>query len=341
VAIQEAGYRTIVIEKSRGVGGRAATRRLENTWVDHGAPTLSRDPQDEAQYGAYVTSLVRQGLLQPWPSDRIYRSIVDGEKWRLEQSDSGYSDSDYADYAVPAGMTAIAKALTDSLNICCAQRVITLYLDSEQSYWQLSTEPVDSGQPMTLRARAVVLSIPAPQALELCQLLPESGFLPSTLAALKGVTFDPYITVMAGYTAAELLPWSELRCKGDSVLQRILCDSDKRPTPPETWFVLHSTPAFAARQLALETLAEEAGRQMLRHLGNVYLPWMTHPSWMQVHRWRYAIASGGYPGDPLSANFELPFWICGDWCTGASIQDAFEVGLDIAQRLQIELELER
>jgi renalase len=333
LALQEAGYRVVVVEKSKGVGGRAATRRLEKVWVDHGSPTLSRALQDEAQYGAYVSSLLRQDLIQPWPSDQIYQAILDCGKWRIEQIQaSGLG----IDYAVPAGMTAISKALTENLDICRGQRVAAIQLDSEQSYWQISTEPATADrQPITLRAKALVLAMPAPQALDLCIPLSRYGMPSSVLDALQGVTFDPCITAIAGYPSVSL-PWSELRCDEDPAVQRIVCDSRKRPTHKESWFAIHSTPVFAARYLEGDTT--EAAKQMLEHLGQVYLPWMAKPSSLQVHRWRYAIAHSGYPGEPVSANFELPFWACGDWCTGSTIQDAFEAGLDVSQRLQVQLE---
>jgi renalase len=334
VALQEAGYRVVVVEKSNGVGGRVATRRLNHTWVDHGAPTFSRNLQDEAQYGAFVTDLIQQDLIQPWPSDRIYQASIHQGQWYLE---THQVSSPAIDYVAPAGMTAIAKSLTDNLDICRAQRVAAIQLDAEASYWQISTESAAAGeQPMTLRAKALVLAMPAPQAFTLCSPLAEIGIPSSLLTALQDVTFDPCIAAIAGYPLAESLSWSELRSDEDPIIQRILCDSHKRLTPGELWLTLHSTSVFAAQYLDLDVIA--AGQQMLEHLGQVYLPWMAQPSSLQVHCWRSAIASGGYPGEPLSANFDLPFWICGDWCTGSTIQDAFEAGLDVAQRLQVQLE---
>jgi renalase len=341
VALQEAGYRVVVVEKSKGVGGRVATRRLEHAWVDHGAPTLSRDLQDEAQYGAFVSALARQNLIQSWPVDHIHQVVLERGKWRTQTIQTSGS---VRDYVAPAGITAIAKSLTDNLDICRGQRVAAIQLDSQQSYWQISTEPVATPavtpavtgeQPMTLRSKALVLAIPAPQSFDLCAPLAGIGMSPSVMDVLQGVTFDPCITAIASYPSISL-PWSELRCEQDPIIQRILCDSHKRPTPEALWFAIHSTPVFAAQYL--ETDVTEAGQQMLEHLGQVYLPWMANPASLQMHRWRYAIASGGYPGEPLLANFDLPLWICGDWCVGATIQDAFEVGLDVAQRLQIQLE---
>jgi renalase len=333
VALREAGYRVVVVEKSKGVGGRVATRRLENAWVDHGAPTLSRDLQDEAQYGAFVSSLLQQDLIRPLPANRIHQAVLHRGKWQIENTEPGGSSMDYV---APAGMTAIAKFLAGNLDICRAQQVTAIQLDSEQSYWQISAEPTVAGeQPMMLRSKALVLAIPAPQAFDLCVSLSGAEMPASVLDALQGAIFDPCITAIASYPPVSL-PWSELRCDRDPIIQRMLCDSHKRSTPQEQWFAIHSTPEFAAQYLDTDPTA--AGQQMLEHLGQVYQSWMTMPSSLQVHRWRYAIARDGYPGNPLSANFELPFWICGDWCTGATIQDAFEAGLDVAQRLQVQLE---
>lgn len=39
--LKQAGLDVTIVEKSAGVGGRMATRRLQGTWVDHGAQLLS------------------------------------------------------------------------------------------------------------------------------------------------------------------------------------------------------------------------------------------------------------------------------------------------------------
>ncbi|MFN6068758.1 MAG: FAD-dependent oxidoreductase, partial [Pseudanabaena sp.] len=35
--LKQAGLDVTIVEKSAGLGGRMATRRLQGTWVDHGA----------------------------------------------------------------------------------------------------------------------------------------------------------------------------------------------------------------------------------------------------------------------------------------------------------------
>lgn len=328
--LQNEGYRVVVVEKSRGVGGRVATRQLPLGRVDHGCPVLTKDLQDESPYGTYVESLINNGIVH-WPTDKIYMARFNQNRWSLEPVQ--VLDSNQF-YITPAGMTAIAKALAKPLQIKLSQRVTHISLKDDT--WQVSTEAMAGiVEPMTFQAKAVVLSIPAPQALDLCLPLIQEGLSVSVIEALQQVQFDPCLTVMAGYSPSvpwESLPWSEVQCPNDPVIARIICDRRKREMPSGPCFAIHSTPAFAAQHLETADLSA-VGQQMLDRIGQVYEPWMAAPVLFQVHCWRYAIAASGHPGQPLAAHLSQPLWICGEWCVGATIQQAFEVGLDVAQQL--------
>jgi renalase len=328
LTLQNAGYRVTVVEKSRGVGGRMATRHLPLSLVDHGAPTVEKDLYDESQYGAYIAALAEQKIVQPWLVNQIYGAYFDQNQWSLEL----IQPSNVAQYyAAPGGMTAIAKELAKTLPIELTQRVTHLYLD--RNIWQIMTEG------MTFQAKAVVVAVPAPQALDLCMPLVQDGLSAAVIAALQNVQFDPCITAIAGYPSSApwaTLPWAELQCHNDPVIGRMICDRHKREMPSGPCFAIHSTPAFAAEHFEAADLSA-VGQQMLDHIAQVYAPWFAQPVILQVHRWRYAIATHGYPGHPLSANLSQPLWICGEWCVGSTIQHAFEVGLDVAQQLKEQL----
>jgi renalase len=333
--LQNAGYRVTVVEKSRGVGGRVATRQLPLGRVDHGCPVLTQDLQEESPYGTYVESLINNGIVQPWPTDKIDAARFNQNRWSLEPAQ--VLDSSRF-YIAPAGMTAIAKALAKPLQIELTQRVTQLRL--KDGTWQVSTEAMaDTVQPKSLQAKAVVIAIPAPQALDLCLPLLQAGLADSVIEALQKVKFDPCMTVMAGYAPSapwESLPWSELQCPNDPIITRIICDRRKREMPSGPCFAIHSTPAFAAQHLETPDLSA-VGQQMLGHIGQVYEPWMAAPELFQVHRWRYAIAASGHPGQPLAANLSQPLWICGEWCVGSTLKQAFEMGLDVAQQIHHQL----
>ncbi|WP_206603161.1 FAD-dependent oxidoreductase [Leptolyngbya ohadii] len=97
--LRQAGYRVVVIEKSRGLGGRAATRRLMTTCADHGLRYL--ESQGERSQ-IFIDRLLQAGVLVPWT-----------EKTHTLNS-AGVITVDpevHPRYAAPNGMSAIAKEL--------------------------------------------------------------------------------------------------------------------------------------------------------------------------------------------------------------------------------------
>ncbi|HEY9827854.1 MAG TPA: FAD-dependent oxidoreductase [Stenomitos sp.] len=343
-ALQQRGYQVIVLDKSRGVGGRVATRRLYQTCVDHGIPTLQCGPQDAASYREWVANLVSQGVLQPWPLTARHRvtqrlssleypinSEFNDEINDADENTNGTSQHYYA----PAGITAIAKSLATNLPLQLGQRVVAIHLHRNPAIWQVQTEPTtETETALTVQAKALILAMPAPQALELCLPLQASGLSTSVLNALAQVTFAPCLTAIASYNPTipwQSLPWAELSCCADPTVMQILADCSKREMPCGPQFVFHSTSTFATQHLESTDLA--AVGQLMVSSAQRHVPWLANPEHLQVHRWRYAIATGGHPGHALNGALDLPLWICGDWCTGSRLQDAFAVGQAVAKQM--------
>ena len=42
--LRKAGYQVTVFDKSKGTGGRLASRSYPGGWIDHGAPYFSAEP---------------------------------------------------------------------------------------------------------------------------------------------------------------------------------------------------------------------------------------------------------------------------------------------------------
>jgi len=97
--LAQAGYSVVVVEKSRGVGGRVATRRLHGTCADHGLRYLEPSSPLLQQL---VEVLCDRHLLQVW-TDTVYQ-------WSPElQQPKPTAQSPR--YVAPDGMSAIAKFL--------------------------------------------------------------------------------------------------------------------------------------------------------------------------------------------------------------------------------------
>ncbi|MBK9087659.1 MAG: FAD-dependent oxidoreductase [Holophagales bacterium] len=166
-SLADHGLEVTVVDKSRGVGGRLATRRLgDGASFDHGAALF--DPVSEP--------FRRQ--LAVWEEDGLVeRTGVDGRDGVPTRRVKG-----------PA--TSLAKHLARGLDVRLGARGVSLALDGEGF-----TLTLEDGT--DVRAAAALLTAPAPQLLEL---LDRGGLLrrvpDGTRAALEAVSYHPAFVLM-------------------------------------------------------------------------------------------------------------------------------------------------
>ena len=358
--LSQEGYRVLVLDKSRGLGGRMATRRV--TWPQGSSPTVAVDHgcrfiQPPTRLGeSWLTNWVDQGILQPWtPAE--FTLDVNGQyrpKLSLDATPSPYPESYYG---APQGMSALAKAMAAGLTVQRQSRV-TQILPTAQG-WRVdwANDGASSGPESAppLAARALVLALPATQIVPiLAPAVAQKADLAPVLAAAEAVTFDPVITVMAGYapntptdlsgadldgfdrngaglngaTAAGWMVWGE----GHPTLRWLALDSSKRPQPPYPVVVAHSTATFAETYFEAENLAHP-GQGMLEQAAQSLGNWLAQPEWMQVHRWRYGFVKQPHPAEVLYTEAVPTLAGCGDWCAGSGLEAAIISGEAAAHRL--------
>lgn len=320
--LQRAGMKVLVLEKSRGVGGRAATRRVEHGGgeapVDHGAQYFTaRDARFQQQVDAWVA----EGVLTVWATG-FHRLTGDG----LTPPEPGHPR-----YAFPAGMNALGKRLAEGLEVRRGVRVtgVTEVTSTrpgsprhEGGGWRLALEDGS-----TLTSPRVLLNLPAPQAKSVCA----AALSPDTAHALDAVRFVPCLALLVGYVGLTAPEWRGVRVEDGGPLAWVAHDSSKRSSPSgrnaQVVLVLHATPAFSAQ--LLET-PDEAASPMLQALAPLGEGLRT-PTWTQIQRWRYAMVTAPHPAPYLQGGEGLFF--CGDWCGGAKLEAAYLSGLTAAERL--------
>ncbi|AFZ23414.1 putative NAD/FAD-dependent oxidoreductase [Cylindrospermum stagnale PCC 7417] len=319
--LSQAGYSVVVIEKSRGVGGRVATRRLEGTVADHGTCYLK--PKGEF-LGQFVELLRDRHILEIW-TDTVEKFNSDS---KLRTQNAALC------YVAPEGMSAIAKFLAHGLDILLNQRAIAIHPTPENT-WRLTLESSNA----EITAKAVVVAIPAPQAWDLLAPMGKTILDAEFLDNLRSVEFFPSISVMAGYPQHLSLPnWKALTFVDDTDLAWIGLDSSKRPHPQQPHFVLQSSANFAQQHLETQDL-QPVGKYMLQKAAQTLaLPSLLNPQWLQVHRWRYAFPSHPWNAAFLSANNHLPLVCCGDWCGGNLVEGAMLSGLATASEINNQLQ---
>jgi predicted NAD/FAD-dependent oxidoreductase len=316
--LKQSGYQVAVVEKSRGVGGRLATRRLQNTFANHGVRYLSNQGALSEQL---IQTLLHQDILQPWDAQ-----ICKFESGELQPLHSTY-------YTVATGLTAVAKFLATGLEIYHSQRLESLTKADDQ-HWQLGFE--SSNQPVPpLIARSVVLAIPAPQALPLLKPLLSVGLPVELVRFVESVEFDPCLSVIATYTAPLTEPLQQaIHCSNPPELAWISCKRSQSPQTPSV-AVIQSTAAFAQQHLDAPDL-KPAGQQLLQLASSIPGLAELEQAEFQVHRWRYAFVrasldqEGITPNAGLKTTLPLPLVCSGDWCSGKQIENALESGLAAA-----------
>ncbi|MEG4218798.1 FAD-dependent oxidoreductase [Microcoleus sp. Pol14C6] len=326
--LRQAGYSVAVVEKSRGAGGRVATRRVQGTRADHGARYL--EPQGDAVQ-RLIEALLDRDILKLWT-----HTVCEFRQGKLSAIPSSC-------YVAPAGMNAIGKYLAENLEIWFGRRVQAISTTDNQM-WHLSLEVSDDNlqTPQELIAKAVVVAIPAPQALMF--LNSEIGFKPDILDKLRSVEYDPCITVMAGYSATKQQDLSNLNPQWKSVsfpdnadLAWVGLDSSKRLDLQQPVFVVHSSANFAERYLEAADL-ETVGQELLSRACEYLIPWLKEPEWLQVHRWRYAFCRNPLPVFCLPTGGDLPLVCAGDLCGEGQIEGALRSGLAAAIWVNFQLQ---
>jgi renalase len=343
--LQQLGYQVVVLEKSRGVGGRVATRRLPGTRADHGARFL--EPKTEL-VRQLVMMLSKYHIVQPW-TDRFYQFNPDNQELIPASNWCPY-------YIAPEGISAVGKFLATGLNIWFNRRVQQIQPNHQNDHWRITLEATTELESQEVTARTIVLAIPAPQALILLA-NQETGISSEVLDKVRSVEFDPCIAVMAGYAAekqqelaqqdlaqqdlaqqdlaqqdlAQQTPiWRGLLFPPGDCLSWVAWDSSKRKAATQPVFVLHSSAEFAQNYLDATDLQPAADR-LLARAAEWSIPWLNAPEWMQVHRWRYGLCRRPLAESILSINRPLPLVCAGDWCGGNQIEGALASGFEAAR----------
>ncbi len=329
--LQKAGYNVIVLDKSRGVGGRMATRRVSGTRADHGLRYL--EPK-----GELLIQLIEQlktcepleNQLQLW-TDTLY-------EFKDNKLQSPVISQPY--YIIPSGMSTVGKILSQGLNIQLNSRVESLTLTTEKTWeCQIKSSDSNTSEPSII-AQSVVIAIPAPQALMLLETA-HTAVKPRFLDSIKSVEYDPCITVIAGYSSEkfqELPNWKAVKFCDDKILDWVAVDSSKRLNATQPVFVIQSHAQFAEQYLE-ETDLTLVGQQLIHQAAKTLLPGLDTPEWMQIHRWRYGFCRQPLSLSCLTTITPLPLVCAGDWCEGNHLEGALKSGREAAKWITTQINL--
>lgn len=308
-ALERAGWDVTVFEKSRGPGGRSATRRDGERRFDHGAQYFTcRDPGFTAQTERWLAV----GAIGRWDA-RIVAIEGDGRR---------PVSTEMPRYVGVPGMSELARRLAEGLRCEYRHRVSGL---SHGGRWRLALE---SGETRT--ADALVLTVPPAQTSALLE-----PVAPAMAAAVTAVAMEPCWALMLGYEQP-FDPGFDAAFVNRGPLRWIAANHSKPGRDEVECWVAHASGPWS--QARLEVTPRQAVEALLPEF-RALTGSAAAPVSVTAHRWRYARAL-----DPLDCELlkdpSRRLVVAGDWCAGSRIEGAWRSGRAAARAL-IEIDVRR
>lgn len=302
--LRQQGWSPVIFEKSRGIGGRLATRRTDSgDSYDHGAQFVTaRDPA----FVDLLETLQHSGAAAAWAPRLPVDAPRPAHTWWIGTS----------------GMSALLKPLAASLDV--RLRATVSALRRHAGRWELRL----AEQELVEHFDAVVITAPALQASALLTAV-------SSLAdALGSVGIAPCWAAMIAFDAPWDVPFEAARFDAGPIAWITRESSRAGLVGRRDRWLVHAAPYWSDAHLERApedilalmqaTLAESAG---------VALPPL---AFAQAHRWRYAMTTRPL-GQPFLADASERLWVGGDWCLGARVESAFLSGAAMAQAIAADL----
>ncbi len=353
------GIDVVVFEKSRGLGGRCATRRESEWQFDHGAQYFTSRNRTLAPL---MEAWRERGLIAEW---RARIAVHESGTWRTAGSDATRW------VAVP-GMSALGRHLAADVTVRTGSTVTAIEAtertDAARDIGAGSAGDSAGGADPAAHRRwrvcgttperpfadafdLVLVTAPAPQARALLETV-----APALAARAADAIMHPVWATMLRFDERHPLPYDAAFVNDSEVLSWMSRDGSKPGRArgsvrgavrgavrdavrgasiggagADTW-VLHARREWSVAHL--ERDAEFMAAEMVRAFRR--LTGLPEPVHSVAHRWRYAI-----PDPPLveRALFDpvLALGAAGDWCGGPRVEGAMLSGIALAGRVMSEL----
>jgi photolyase PhrII len=318
--LSDHGLNVKVFEKSGGLGGRAATRRMEKSLrFDHGAQFFTcRDPR----LAKYVDSWLNAGIVSPW-SGRLVEVESPGQFREKPNC--------HRLVGVPT-MNAIGKHIGRDLQVNFGMKVTNvLRVGSKYELMAESKEALTNLESAGL-FDIVLWNCPAPQT---SLMVPEEC---TWLAMAKQTKMKPCWSTMVAFETR----W-ETGFDGATLNQGPTAwaarDSSKpdRPQELDCW-VVHSSHSWANANLTSDRdwVAQFLIQELEKQVG-ISCPEIL---FRQSHRWLYADVETPCPTGDCAWDSKLLLGACGDWFARKNIEGAMLSGMALAGRVLCTLALQ-
>ncbi|MFM9197745.1 MAG: NAD(P)/FAD-dependent oxidoreductase [Planctomycetia bacterium] len=316
------GRRVLVLEKSRGVGGRMASRRVGEAVCDHGAQFFT--VRGEA-FGGIVAAAREAGAVVSWCEGFARAAAIDAAVVPAEDGHPRWRGS--------RGMTDLPKRLAALLPhercvLRTAAQVAAVGVDGGRVRIAFDSG-ADAGGMTVVHAAAAIVTSPVPQSLDLFAagglLAVDGGIAAAVRSQLAGVRYDPCFALMLVLDRpSRVPPPGGVQFAAGPVSW--LADNLQKGISAVPALTVHASGEFSRRHF--DDPPEEVAAILVDHAR----PWIdgdpaTAVVARSLHRWKFATPTTIIPAPFVAAVETLPIVCCGDAFGGPKVEGAAASGL--------------
>jgi predicted NAD/FAD-dependent oxidoreductase len=316
------GRRVVVLEKSRGVGGRMATRRVGDAVCDHGAQFFTVRGR---AFGGMVADAHEAGSVATWCEGFSQSASVDAT---VVPATDGH-----ARWRGVSGMTDLPKRLAAELppDRCVLRTAVKVAaIGADGGRVRIMLDPGhEAGDATMLHAAAAIVTSPVPQSLDLFRagglLAAGGGVAPEVHQQLVTVHYDPSFALMLVLDRASLVPPpGGIQFAGGPISW--LADNQQKGISAVPSLTVHASGAFSRRHF------DDPPEQVAATLIELVRPWIdgdpaTTVVEQSLHRWKFAAPTTIIPAPLVAAVTAPPIVCCGDAFGGPKVEGAASSGL--------------
>ncbi len=288
-------------EKSRGVGGRIATRHNEEWEFDHGAPCFEAN---ETRFLEFLTPLTNAGIIAKWQP-------------RIVNSHMTKIDSDLEYFIGTPKMNSLPKALSYGFKIEFETTILAMQNINNQ--WFLQNDNTHKASNLF---DIIITSTPPEQVYNI---LPEGCSYKNTLQSYKML---PQFVTLVGFNEEIDFNFDIMQVQ-NSKIEKIVINHNKISRNSKPSVLVYSNKDFASENINVDK--EQIGEILLsefQSLTKIYLI----PQMIQTHKWLYSVPRQESRALHLCDN-NLNIFSCGDWLSNGTIEGAFLSGIALAKYL--------
>ena len=315
--LAEAGHDVTIIEKSRSLGGRLKTVKLDELNLDFG---LTHFDVNTNTFGSFVKKQEEKGAVQKWAKEFNY---YDG----TELLDVGPNSDSHQYYTGTNGLQSLAESMSRWVDIKSEEKAGGLtYIGPDRSKkrsWMINLTDIS-----VFECDAVIIATSAVDAYGLLQTVQNKTESRRIIRHIDEIRYDGCFSLAATYNKQELPDWKGIECENSAI--KWISNESSKLDADQAALVIQSTPAFY-REHAHKS-DDEVKELLFEEASDIVGSWVHHSKSTFLQKWKYFKAK-----NPINEYFmeleldDAPLALIGDYLGGFSLENAFVSGYNLSE----------